>query len=266
VAFDVAGEGPAVLLIHAFGFDADMWGPQIEALVPAGYTVITPDVRGFGASPDPPAGFTFPSLVDELVGVLDEAGAAKAVVVGLSMGAAMAVSLALDHPERVAGLLLADNARPDGPERASAAAERIRTLGLIRLADVYEEILFGRRFRETATPALARWRERLIGRDAEVLAVMVERYHTRPDPGPRLGEIRVPTEIVFGADDAAVPPERRSDYLAIDGATAHELPGTGHLSNLESPAEFNAVVFALLDAVARRREAFNGHTITHTEA
>jgi pimeloyl-ACP methyl ester carboxylesterase len=239
-----------VLLVHAFGFDADMWEPQVEALIEQGYRALAPDLRGFGASVSPPPTFDFSTLVDDMAGVLDAAGAGHAVVAGVSMGAATAVGLAIGHPDLVDGLLLADNARPDGQERGAAAAERILNLGMEGLADVYEPILFGERFRAEHGDMVRRWRSKLVRRDPAELATIVGPYHDRPDPADHLTDVRVPTVVVFGEEDAAVPEHRRGDYLRIPDVVVRRIPEAGHISNLEAPEAFNEILFALLDRVA----------------
>lgn len=248
IAYVDTGTGPAVLLIHAFGLDADMWEPQVEPLVSAGYRALVPDLRGFGSSPPPPSDYTFATTVSDMLDVLDAAGVERAVAAGVSMGSATVIALAIESPSRVAGLLLADNSRPDGPRRGRDAADRIRRLGLDGLADVYEPVLFGEAFRVGQPGLIDRWRRKLVARNEDDLATIVEPYHGRPDPGPFLGAVSVPAVVVFGEEDAAIPEARRSDYLAIPGVTEHRIADAGHVSNLERPDEFNRI---LLDLVAR---------------
>ena len=247
IAYRDVGSGHAVLLIHAFGFDATMWEPQIEFLSARGYRVLAHDHRGFGDSPGPAPDHSFQHTIADAVSVLDHAGVASAVAAGVSMGAATSVGLAISHPERVRGLVIADNSRPDGPERGAAAAKRIRALGLAGLADVYEPILFSDRFRRSNPDFISAWRGRLTALDPEDLATIVEPYHGRPDPEPALESIRVPTAIVFGGDDAAIPEHRRTDYQAIHSATHFVIDAAGHMSSLEKPARFNEILLHVME-------------------
>lgn len=247
IAYCAEGSGPCVLLIHAFGFDATMWTPQISFLVDRGYRVLAHDHRGFGLSPKPATNHSFESSVADAVSVLDHAGVGSAVVAGVSMGSATAVAMAISRPARVAGLLLADNSRPDGPERGAAAADRIRDLGMVRLADLYEPILFGESFRRRHPGYVSAWRERLIALDADDLAAVVAPYHGRPDPGPHLERVDVPTAIVFGSEDAAVADDRRQDYMTIPSAKQFLIDGAGHMSSLERPAEFNRILLNVIE-------------------
>ena len=72
-------------------------------------------------------------------------------------------------------------------------------------------------------------------------------YHDRPDPGPRLSEIRAPAVLVFGEDDAAIPEDRRGDYRPIPHLTEHRIQGAGHISNLEAPDAFNGLLLDLVE-------------------
>ena len=258
IAYKDVGEGPCVLLVHAFGFDADMWEPQVEHMTSAGYRIIAPDVRGFGESPGPSEDHTFQETVDDVAGVLEDADVDHAVVGGLSMGAAVAVALTVAYPNRVDGLLIADNSLPDGFERATAASERILTIGLNALSEVYEPILFGQAYRSSHENAIAGWRDRLIARDQRQLATLVLAYHNRPSPAEDLMSISMPTTIVFGEEDAAIPEPRRNDYVGIPGALHERIPGAGHMSNVERPDEFNAVLLALARRVPAVRSFQHG--------
>ncbi|MDH6130439.1 alpha/beta hydrolase [Kitasatospora sp. GP82] len=101
-ADDSGGDGLPLVLLHPGVGDSTVWGPVLPALT-ARYRVIRYDSRGFGRSPAPTAAY---SLVEDLAAVLDHFGLARAVLVGSSMGGATSISLALDAPDRVAGLAL----------------------------------------------------------------------------------------------------------------------------------------------------------------
>src|SRR5437899_11190669 len=119
---EVEGSGPAVVLAHGFGGSARNFLPQARALGDR-YRIVRFDARGHARSEAPAeaAAYTPDAFVADLARVLDQVGAAAAVVGGLSMGAGTALRFALAHPERVQGLVLA--AFPPGPRaRGSFAA------------------------------------------------------------------------------------------------------------------------------------------------
>lgn len=105
---DVDGTGPAVVLAHGFGGSARNFGPQARALKDR-FRVIRYDARGHARSeaPDDPTAYTSDLVVDDLRRVLDETTTERAVVGGLSLGAATALRFALAHPDRTRALVLA---------------------------------------------------------------------------------------------------------------------------------------------------------------
>jgi pimeloyl-ACP methyl ester carboxylesterase len=99
----VEGEGPPVLLLHGFPDSSALWRHQIPALVDAGYRVIVPDLRGFGAS-DRPAeaeAYRMEVLISDVIGILAALGEQRVSVVGHDWGAALGWALAAAAPERV---------------------------------------------------------------------------------------------------------------------------------------------------------------------
>jgi pimeloyl-ACP methyl ester carboxylesterase len=97
------GSGPPVLLLHGFPDSSALWRHQIPALVDAGHRVIAPDLRGFGASdrPEGVAEYAMPTLVGDVVGILDALGVERADVVGHDWGAGVGWALATMVPQRV---------------------------------------------------------------------------------------------------------------------------------------------------------------------
>lgn len=244
--------GPPVLLLHCWGHDRSMWDPQIDGLRDLAREVIVPDLPGHGASPLPPGPFGFDDLTRPVLDLLDHLDLGPVVTMGLSLGAAIAVQLAVAHGNRVAGLLLADSALPDGPGRARRAADRILTTPLDDLLDAYDEVLFTPEAQGGADPSTReRWRRVAAAVGTDVLAAVAVALHTRGDPTAALLGVTVPTLIVHGELDAAVPPGRRDDYLRIPGSRRVEIPGAGHLANLDRPTEFSALAEEFVRDVGR---------------
>lgn len=94
------GDGPLVIMLHGVGLQAEAWCAQIDDLVSAGYRVVAPDMPGHGHSPLVPA-HTLSQFATLLSGLLKE----EAVIVGHSMGAMLALTLASMHPDKVAGII-----------------------------------------------------------------------------------------------------------------------------------------------------------------
>src|SRR6185312_14096995 len=122
LVYEVAGDGPAVILIHGFGLDMRMWDPQIGPLA-ARFRVVRYDCRGFGASGpfDPGVPYTH---AGDLVALLDHLGIGDAVLVGLSFGGRVALQAALAAPDRVRGLALLDAVLDGVTRRVEAGGVR----------------------------------------------------------------------------------------------------------------------------------------------
>jgi len=116
LAVRIEGEGPAVLLLHGFPDRADLWRHQIDALK-SDFTVIAPDLRGFGDSdkPDDVDAYRVGKSVGDVVAILDELGIEKTHVVGHDFGAAVAWAFALSVPERLDRLVVLSVGHPGVP-------------------------------------------------------------------------------------------------------------------------------------------------------
>ena len=99
--FEVCGDGPALVFIHAGVSDHRMWAPQVDAFA-SKFKVMRYDLRGFGKSTMPQEKF---ALRDDLLALLRHLGITKAALVGCSMGGATAIDFTLEHPEMVSALV-----------------------------------------------------------------------------------------------------------------------------------------------------------------
>src|SRR6266852_2712676 len=106
LAYEVRGEGEAVLFVHGLGYDRLGWGP-LPGLLARDYRVITFDNRGVGESDVPDGPYSVAQMTADAVAVLDAAGRERAHVVGVSLGGFIAQEIALTYPERVQKLVLA---------------------------------------------------------------------------------------------------------------------------------------------------------------
>lgn len=121
------GSGPLVVLLHGFPELSSTWRHQIRALTAAGYRVIAPDQRGYGHTDAPERidAYTMLHLVGDVIGLIDAAGAAQAVVVGHDWGAPVAWHAALLRPDRVRAVAgLSAPLRPRSPVRPTEAMRR----------------------------------------------------------------------------------------------------------------------------------------------
>src|SRR6185437_10314176 len=107
-----AGEGPLVLLLHGFPQFWWTWRFQLPALAAAGFHVVAPDLRGYGASDKPPRGYDLPTLSADVAALVRALGEQDAVVVGHDWGGLLAWTMAALHPRSVRRLVVLSMAHP----------------------------------------------------------------------------------------------------------------------------------------------------------
>jgi pimeloyl-ACP methyl ester carboxylesterase len=249
LACEVTGAGPALLLLHAFPLGLSMWEPQAAALADS-HQVIRFDCRGFGGSPPGDGLLTMERIADDAAGVLDRLGLASAVICGLSMGGYAALAMVRRHPERIRGLVLADTrAGADSPEaraNRAAQAEKVRRDGASAIADAVLPKLLGATSHRERPELVARVRRTIEANPPRGIADALAGLAARADSTPTLREIRVPTLVVVGEEDAITPrPDAEALQRGIAGSRLTVIPRAGHLSSLENPDEFNGNLRAL---------------------
>jgi len=241
IHYEVAGDGPALILTHGYSSTAEMWAGQVGPLSKA-FKVITWDMRGHGASdyPADPAAYSEDATVADMAALLDAVGAQDAVVGGLSLGGYMSLAFHRAHPERTRALLIIDT----GPGYKNDLARDGWNANAIRRAERYEAEGLGDLSKASAEVRLARHR------DASGLARAARGMLTQKNPRviESLPSIAVPSLVVVGADDT--PFLAASDYMAskIPGAKKVVIPGAGHSANIDQPALFNVAVLGFLKA------------------
>jgi pimeloyl-ACP methyl ester carboxylesterase len=222
-----------------------MWKPQVAALRESA-RVIAIDLPGFGESPAPPE-FTIEGVADAVAELLGELKVPKAVVCGLSMGGYVSLALARRHPDRLAGLILADTRA--GIDDSQAKAARDKSISAVReqgSAALFEGMLPKVVSEPTRRdkPDVVEFLKAIAGRQrAESVAAALAAMRDRPDANPGLKNIAVPTLVLVGESDSVTPGLSAANLAAqIKSSRLANIPGAGHLSNVENPAAFNAAV------------------------
>lgn len=258
-----AGEhGPAIILLHGLGASLESWSLNVDALAQH-YRVFAPDIVYFGKSAKPARDPEHQDFVDFCQYLMDKFELERALLVGNSMGGAIAAKVAMLYPERVPGLVLVDSA---GFGKELAWWLRLRTLvdlhartappmwlariGLRSIwndpARISDEVLQVLMSVEQDSESMRTARRVLsIGVDWRGLKpYMLQEIRDSAD------RIRVPTLIVWGKQDRVIP--LRHAFTArqrIPRARLHLFDRCGHTPQLEYPTQFNALIEEFADEV-----------------
>ena len=217
--------GPVVLAVHGITATHVAW-MEVAARLPAGITLLAPDLRGRGRSADLPAPYGFAAHVRDLLAVLDAVGAERAVLAGHSMGGFLAVALAAHHPDRVSRLVLVEGGPPLGRPEDQLPAGGI-------------DALLG--------PAAARLEMTFPSREA-----YHEFWRAHPAFGPMWGPA---VEAYVDYDLVGDPPRLRSscrpEAMRVDGAEVNDHAATtdafARMSRTSVPATLLRAERGLLD-------------------
>jgi 3-oxoadipate enol-lactonase len=250
LAVTLAGSGPLLLFMHGIGGNRTNWRAQLPAFAPH-FSCVAWDARGYGESDDYAGELTFDDFIADVLRVLDHFGAARAHLLGLSMGGRIAMRTALLHPSRVATLTLVDT--HEGFE-AFSPAQREAFVNSRR-----EPLLAGKEPRDIAD-AVAR---SLVGPKArpehlrqltESIAALHKASYIKSLQATveqvslgDISQIAAPAHFIVGADDRLTPVAMHHEMAAkLHGAPVSVVPDAGHLSNIENPPAFNVAALAWL--------------------
>ncbi len=251
VAYEEAGTGLPIVLLHAFPFDRGMWAPQVTELATAGFQVLVPDLPGFGETSVGSEPFTIERGADVVAEFLAALGLPKAIIMGLSMGGYIAMALARRYPQVVQALILADTkaAADDDAARANRdkLIEKVQSGGARAAANALLPKLMNTQNQQTNPASFTLAETIALRQSPEGIIAGLEALRDRPDAAPELPNIAVPTLVIVGEHDEVTPPLTAARLTSlISGSELLHIPGAGHLSNLENPGAFNAAVIAFL--------------------
>ncbi len=231
----------AIVFLHPFPLSASFWDEGLRRLSETHYCV-APNLPGFGQSNGTPGALYFENMVDAFLGFLEERGLERSIWCGLSMGGYVALRAMEKLPQRCAKLILADT-----QAAADSDADRLRrAAGLADLREQGLEAFLTKQAPKLLGPSghadaasLKRFLE--LGREsaAEGVAAGLVALATRTNTLEGLGQIKVPTLIVVGEEDAVTPLAAAEKLKAgISGSRLAVLPKAGHLSALTQPEAF----------------------------
>ncbi|KRA73889.1 3-oxoadipate enol-lactone hydrolase [Caulobacter sp. Root656] len=245
---DGAADKPVLVLLNSIGCDLSLYDLVVPMLTPD-FRVLRIDTRGHGASDAPAGDYSLDLLADDVLAVMDAAGAAKASICGTSLGAMIAMALAPRAPERVEALVLACTSPAMDPSTWDQRLALVRAEGLSVIVEAVMGRFFSDAFRaqhpevvETVrTGMLAQNPDGYCGCGAAIRDMALLEG---------LSAIFAPTLVLTGAKDMATPFEGHAERIvsAIPGAR-HAVVEGAHLPSLEAPAALAGAVRGFLAEV-----------------
>jgi 3-oxoadipate enol-lactonase len=209
--FDETGDGPPLVLLHEGVVDSRIW-ERVRPLLAQRYLVIRYDQRGFGRSPMPDGPY---SVVDDLISVLDVTGVERAALAGASRGGNIALTAAVERPERVSALILLGSGLPGAQLNVDWTPDQIARWEQAEADDDWAAM---------AELDMEVWAP--MGADPELRAMFLENavgsnseHATTDEPvAERVGRIAAPTLVITGSRDVA-------GINDIGGRLARDIPG-----------------------------------------
>ncbi|HRD26712.1 MAG TPA: 3-oxoadipate enol-lactonase [Caulobacter sp.] len=232
---------PALLLLSSIGTDQSLWDLAAPHLLDD-FRILRMDTRGHGASDAPTGPYSLAQLAGDALSVLDAAGADQSTICGVSLGGMIALRLALDAPERVAGLAIACTSAEMDRAAWQARIDTVTAEGTGAIADMAMQRFFPEAFRRSHPRVVDTVRGGLLATDPTGYAGCCAAIRDM-DILSRLGAIAAPTLVIHGLRDISTPFVGHGDRIAaaIPGARSAALD-TGHLPCLEAPGGFAALV------------------------
>ena len=249
-AYELRGQGPAVVLVHGMGLNRAMWQWLLPALTPR-FQVLSFDLIGHGESADPAGPPDLQTFAAQIIELLDACGLTRCAVVGFSLGGMIARRFAIDHPNRMSALAILHSAHDRSAAERAAIGRRVETVrqsGPAATVDAALARWFTDDFRTRHPEMMDLVRRWVTANRKEVYApiyrVLAEGDAEIADP---IAEIRCPTLVMTGAEDFGNSPDMAQRMAsAIPGARIAILPGLRHMALAEDPTTFNAPLVSFL--------------------
>ena len=233
LAFERAGQGAPLVLIHGYPLDHSIWA-ELVPLLSSDFDLILPDLRGFGQSDTTATLYAMTDFASDIAALLDHLKIESAFLAGHSMGGYVSLAFAQAYPSRVRGLaLVASQAAADSPERKQGRYANAKQIA----EDGIGETVAGMTPKLSADTRVQKFVHDLMRQQKPAgfigaLKAMAERF----DLLSMLGATQFPVTLIHGEADRLIPIERaREIQAAAPHAKLFALPGMGHMPMMEDP-------------------------------
>ena len=253
IAYRVQGHGPAMMLVHGYPLSGELFAKNRAALARR-YTVVTPDLRGFGNSKAPDTKGGVKLYAKDMLAVMDHLHVRKAIIGGMSMGGPVVLEMYREAPQRFRGMVLIDSTTfpANDVEKAQwpGFGQQARDQGVASMIPVLMPQMLTTKTR-TSNPALVRFIGGIVRKGSVNAAVGGgETLATRPDSRPMMAHVNIPVLIVVGQDDPIYPLEMAQRmHQDIPGSHLTVVPGAAHAAIIEKPEACNRAIAAWASTV-----------------
>lgn len=247
------GQGLPVVFIHAFPLNQAMWEDQARALADR-FRVITLDLRGFGGSQAPEGPYSMDQMASDVYELCRALGIDRAVLVGLSMGGYVSMAFARNYPESIRALVLANTrASADSDQarlRRARSAEKALNQGTAAAVADLLPLLLASSTLQSRPDIVQKVRAMAESVQPRVFAAVQAGLAERPDSTQLLSKVNFPVLIISSDQDALnTIQEAQALQEIIPDSRLRIIQGAGHLSNLERPDQFNAILTEFLESL-----------------
>lgn len=262
IAYLDVGKGPPVILIHGFGGSMWQWEHQ-QCTLARYFRVVTPDLLGSGLSDKPDIEYRTDQMLDFLNGFMNALNIPQAVLVGNSMGAGLAIGMALTHPERVTKLVLVDGLPPRVLEKLASPAVRQALemqlpywlvslgnwlFGGMMTEDILKDIVHDQTLLTPIVLDRSNRNRQRPGLLKPIMAVRDNLPRWESDFAVRIGTLTQPTLVIWGEKDKVFPlAVGEALHRTIKGSWFATIPEAGHIPQWEQPDLVNESLIEFLE-------------------
>ena len=246
IAYRVQGHGPAMMLVHGYPLSGELFAKNRSVLAHR-YTVVTPDLRGFGNSTTPDTKGGVQLYAKDMLAVMDHLHIQKAIIGGMSMGGPVVFEMYRQAPNRFKGMILIDTtaAPANDVEKAEwpGFGQQARDKGVASMNPVLLPQMLTTKTRMD-DPALVAFVSGIVKKGTVNSAVGGgETLADRPDSRPTLKNVKVPVLIIVGYDDPIYAVESQKMMQKMKpGSKLVIIPGAAHAATIEKPQAVNRAI------------------------
>ena len=253
IAYRVQGHGPAMMLVHGFPLSGELFSKN-RAVLARRYTVVTPDLRGFGDSTTPDSKGGVALYAKDMLAVMDHLNVKRAIIGGMSMGGPVVLEMYREAPQRFRGMVLIDSTTSPANDVEKAEwpgfGQQARDKGVASMIPALMPNMLTATTR-TANPALVKYVGGIVKKGSVNAAVGGgDTLASRPDSRPLMAHAKIPVLIVVGQDDPIYPLEMAQKmHQDIPGSRLAVVPGAAHAAIIEKPEACNRAIEAWASTV-----------------